>query len=130
MEILGRQECLRLLASRKVGRLGFVVDDQPLVLPVNYALVRDIVVFRTAGGAKLDGAIGHKVAFEIDCGADGEAADVWSVVVQGVAEDITNATDVLNVELRAGAISPWVSDVRDRYVRIIPLVVSGRWIGG
>ncbi len=127
---MGRDECLRLLAGRKVGRLGFVTDDQPLVLPVNYALVRKIVVFRTGGGAKLDDAIGHKVAFEIDSGADGEATDVWSVVVQGIAEDITDATDTLNVELRAGAISPWVSDVRDHYVRIIPQGVSGRWLGG
>ena len=36
MEIIPRQECLRLLAGQKVGRLGFVVGDQPMIMPVNY----------------------------------------------------------------------------------------------
>ncbi|HVL27038.1 MAG TPA: pyridoxamine 5'-phosphate oxidase family protein [Acidimicrobiales bacterium] len=129
MEILSREECFRLLASRKVGRLGFMLDDQPLVLPVNYSLVRDIVVFRTGSGAKLGAAVGHKVAFEVDSGGEGEVTGVWSVLVQGVAEDITDAADALNVALREGAIHPWVSDVRDHYIRVIPHVISGRWLG-
>jgi len=42
VEILPRPECFRQLASETVGRLGFLVGDQPLVLPVNFAVVRRI----------------------------------------------------------------------------------------
>jgi Pyridoxamine 5'-phosphate oxidase len=49
-------ECLRLLAARQVGRLGFVLGGGPEVLPINYVLDGDAVVFATAEGSKLRGA--------------------------------------------------------------------------
>ncbi len=124
LEIIPRKECLLLLAGQKVGRLGFVVDGQPMVLPVNYAIHGDIVVFRTGEGAKL-GANGTKVAFEVD-DVDTDAGSGWSVVVQGVAEEIP-ATGDLGVEsLRAGAGPTWIPAPTDHYVRIAPSVISGR----
>ena len=66
MEIIPRKECLGLLAGHEVGRLGFLVGDQPMVLPVNYAAQGNVVVFRTDDGTKLDAVSGKKVAFEVD----------------------------------------------------------------
>jgi nitroimidazol reductase NimA-like FMN-containing flavoprotein (pyridoxamine 5'-phosphate oxidase superfamily) len=125
IEILPRPECFRLLASQTVGRLGFLVGDQPLVLPVNFAVVRDVVVFRTGRGSKLDAALGTKVSFEVD-EVDVATAGGWSVVVQGVAEEITHADHWFDEALRRGAAPTWVSEGTDHYVRIIPHVISGR----
>ena len=125
IEILPRPECFRLLSSQTVGRLGFLVGDQPLVLPVNFAVVRDVVVFRTGRGSKLDAALGRNVSFEVD-EVDVTTADGWSVVVQGVAEEITHADHWFDEALRKGAAPSWISGVHDHYVRIIPIVISGR----
>src|SRR5215212_3724547 len=125
VEILPRPECFRLLSSQAVGRLGFVVGDQPLVLPVNFTVVRDVVVFRTGRGSKLNAALGRKVSFEVD-EVDAAEADGWSVVVQGVAEEITHGDHWFDEALRRGAEPSWVSGGKDHYVRIIPVVISGR----
>ncbi len=125
MEIIPRKECLRLLASRNVGRLGFVVGDQPLVLPVNYAVHGDVVVFRTGEGSKLDVAPSAKVAFEVD-DVDAAAGQGWSVVVQGVAEEITDRDDWFSESLRSGAAPTWMPGVAGHYVRIVPSLISGR----
>jgi nitroimidazol reductase NimA-like FMN-containing flavoprotein (pyridoxamine 5'-phosphate oxidase superfamily) len=125
VEMLPRPECFRLLASQTVGRLGFLVGDQPLVLPVNFAVVRDVVVFRTGRGSKLHAAVGTKVSFEVD-EVDTAAGEGWSVVVQGVAEEITHADHWFDEALRRGSAPSWVSGGTDHYVRIIPHVISGR----
>jgi nitroimidazol reductase NimA-like FMN-containing flavoprotein (pyridoxamine 5'-phosphate oxidase superfamily) len=125
VEMLPRPECFRLLSSQTVGRLGFLVGDQPLVLPLNFAVVRDVVVFRTGRGSKLAAALGTKVAFEVD-EVNISAGDGWSVLVQGIAEEITHADHWFDEALRQGAAPTWVSGANDHYVRIIPHVISGR----
>ena len=35
LEVFTEAECLQLLASTEVGRVGVVVDGQPLIFPVN-----------------------------------------------------------------------------------------------
>jgi nitroimidazol reductase NimA-like FMN-containing flavoprotein (pyridoxamine 5'-phosphate oxidase superfamily) len=125
LEIVPRKECLLLLAGQKVGRLGFVVDGQAMVLPVNYAVQGDVVVFRTGDGMKLEAAHGTKVAFEID-EIDAATGSGWSVVIQGVAEEIPAVGDWLDDSLRASAGPTWIPAPTDHYVRITPSVISGR----
>jgi nitroimidazol reductase NimA-like FMN-containing flavoprotein (pyridoxamine 5'-phosphate oxidase superfamily) len=125
LDVMTRAECLRLLGTRSVGRLGFLVGDQPMVLPVNYGSENGVVVFRTREGAKLDGTHNGKVAFEVDdLDADGCAG--WSVVVQGLATDITGNDDWFDERLRALAGPACVPGVADHYVRIAPTQISGR----
>ena len=38
--ILEADECWALLEARHLGRLAFVDQDGPIVLPINYAVVR------------------------------------------------------------------------------------------
>ena len=66
LEEISEDECLRILDRHKLGRLAIVVDGQPLIFPVNYALSQRVVTFRTAAGTKLANAPGTNVAFEID----------------------------------------------------------------
>ena len=125
LEIIPRKECLLLLAGQAVGRLGFVVDGQPMVLPVNYAIRGDVVVVRTGEGTKLEAAHGAKVAFEVD-DVDRDTKSGWSVLVQGVAEAIPAASDRLDQSLWASAAPSWIPAPTDHYVRITPSVISGR----
>jgi len=125
MEIIPRQECLRLLAGQTVGRLGFVVGDQPMIMPVNYALVGDIVVFRTGEGPKLDGSRQAKVVFEVDR-IDADRQEGWSVLLQGVALEITDVDDWFADELRQAAGPTWLPVAPGHFVRIVPTLISGR----
>ena len=52
-EWLDAEECRTLLALRGMGRVAFVADAFPMILPVNYTLVGDLLVFRTDPGTKL-----------------------------------------------------------------------------
>lgn len=40
--------CRELLSSAEVGRVALCTDSGPLIWPVNYSVVEDAVVFRTA----------------------------------------------------------------------------------
>jgi len=64
---LSKSECFALLAQESLGRVAVVDDQGPVIFPVNFALDRHMVVFRTDEGTKLDAAArGSRVAFEID----------------------------------------------------------------
>ncbi len=127
LEIISRQECLQLLRGQRVGRVAFVARDQPMVLPVNYAIHGGTIVLRTGTGTKLEAMRSSKVAFEVD-EFDVVDASGWSVVVQGVAEDITDADDLTAGLLRDSAVPSWAPGDLDHYVRIDPTMISGRRI--
>lgn len=129
LQIIPREECLRLLGGQSVGRLGFVSGDQPIIVPVNYAAVNGVVVFRSGEGTKADLPPLAKVAFEVDHLDHGERTG-WSVVVQGVLEDVTGDPGWFLQPLYQGTPRSWAPGTMDRYLRIIPRVVSGRRILG
>ena len=80
LELLDWDECLALLGQCSLGRLAVVIDDQPLIFPVNFALDNDAVVFRNDPGTKVYGARNRPVAFECD-GTDAMYHTGWSVLV-------------------------------------------------
>ena len=125
LEILEREECDRLLRDHHIGRLAIVVGGQPLVFPVNYVVHDTAIIFRTARGTKLFGAVGHPVAFEID-DADAMYHEGWSVLATGVAEDVRDAVDL--ARLQELPLQPWSDTPKDHYVRIRPRAVTGRRI--
>ena len=129
VEVLPTEECLALLAGDEVGRLAVVVGGRPHILPVNYAIDGDVVVFRTANGTKLDGASHAAVAFEVDH-FDPATRSGWSVVVHGRAEDVT-ATERPDVVARTRSlkIEPWADFNKDHLVRIVAKQITGRRVG-
>lgn len=123
---LSKSECFGLLAKGRVGRVAFVDDLGPVVMPVNFILDRHMVVFRTDGGAKLDAAVrGSRVAFEID-GTDEAARTGWSVVIRGEAVEVTDPAEL--ARLRQLPLQPWAPGAKTHYVRILPAVLTGRRI--
>ncbi len=122
---LSRNECLHLLATAPVGRVGLTINDIPAVLPVNFAVLDGDVVFRTVEGTKFHAAAsGRVLAFE----ADGYAAnglDGWSVLIQGVSSVVTEASELYRAQRLT--LEPWAVDgAADRIVRITSTLVSGR----
>lgn len=125
IEVLSRDECLELLRSHRVGRIALNDHDQPLIFPVNYAADDGAVVLRTAPGMKLHESRMSRVAFEID-EVDEAAGSAWSVMVQGIAYEITDALDGLSERLRALVVEPMAPGERHHWVAVMLHHVSGR----
>lgn len=123
-EVLSTDECWRLLADTKVGRLAVDIAGEPDIFPINYVVSGTTIVFRTGAGTKLAGAVlGRAVALEID-GVDPVDRSVWSVVVKGTAHEIANmferyAADDL-------PLYPWTAHPKPNFVRIQAELVTGR----
>jgi nitroimidazol reductase NimA-like FMN-containing flavoprotein (pyridoxamine 5'-phosphate oxidase superfamily) len=124
LEVLDRAECLRLLAGSSLGRLGITSGALPTVLPVNFRLVDDRVVFRTGVGSKLQAATHDTVvAFEVD-EMDPVWHTGWSVVVTGVAHEITDPDELAALE--PTTIPHWAPDHATRLVEVRTEMISGR----
>ncbi len=120
--ILSVSESWRLLESVAVGRLVTAVDGHPEIFPVNFAVQRKTVLFRTAEGTKLAStAINNRVLFEADAHTE---AGGWSVVVKGTARSVRGREEIEEAE-HAGLLS-WVATQKLHYVRVVPESVTGR----
>lgn len=126
---LSRNECLELLAGHHLGRLAVVMPNgSPVIRPVNYVFDRasQSVVFRTAQGSKLHALSGAaRAAFEID-DVDEAARTGWSVIVEGVTQEIAQGTDL--ARLNQLGLDPWAPGSKPHWVRIRAFTVSGRRI--
>ena len=125
LEELDRSECLRLLETVSVGRLGLLVDGRPEVLPVTYAVDAGTVVFRTAEGTVLNQAAMQIVAFEADA-IDDTTHTGWSVLAQGVAQDVSEAIDTRSEQLRGLSLVSWAPGRRHRWFRLDADRLTGR----
>lgn len=123
--VLSRDECLELLAANSFGRLA-VAMDSPVIRPVNYVFDdrSQSVVFRTAEGSKFHALLlTANAAFEVD-GIDHEAQTGWSVIIVGIAEEITSPTEIRRLG-RLG-LSHWAPGRKPHWMRIRAWTVSGR----
>lgn len=84
-EVLDRAECLRLLGTALVGRVGATSGALPTVVPVRFDLVGEEIVLHPGSGPRLGVDLhGAVVAFEADA-FDPRPGAWWSVVATGVA---------------------------------------------
>ena len=125
LEPLGRLQCLNMLALAEVGRVGFVVDGQPEILPVNYALDGDTVLFRTEASSALNNISMQNVAFEVDS-IDNSTQSGWSVLVRGRAESIADSIDATSERIRRLTLRTWAPGERERWFTIRPISITGR----
>lgn len=120
---LDRAACLALLHTVEVGRLAVAVSHHPDIFPVNFAVIDDEVMFRSAEGTKLAaGFAGYGIAFEAD-GYDPAAGEAWSVVVKGHLEEV----DVFDApDDEAYPVFPWSATPKPRFLRVVADEVTGR----
>jgi uncharacterized protein len=124
LEVIAPEECWQLLADSPVGRVAFNEAGEPMVLPVNHAVVGHRVVFRTLRGSLLHEALmAEPVAFQVD-GFDAIERTGWSVLVRGVADLAEDPDELEKLELH-----PWADAVeREDWVQIRAEEISGRRI--
>ncbi len=126
LQSLTAAECYELLLPGGVGRIAFTTPSGPVVLPVNYAMSGQTVIFRTAPDTLLAGALDCLAGFEVDH-IDDTLSQGWSVLVTGRATKVTSETEVRRLERHIG-VQPWAAGARDVYVRVTPHKISGRRI--
>jgi uncharacterized protein len=127
LEVLDREESLRLLATATLGRIAITSRALPVVLPVNFRFDGRQVLIRTSPGTKLDAATDHAVvAFEVDQ-IDPGTESGWSVVVTGVAREVTEPSVL--AELARRPLGRWATGDADRVVSVSVDLVSGRRLG-
>lgn len=119
-------ECRDLLSTHGVGRLAVPMESGPLIVPVNYGVVGESIVFRTAPDAVPSQAAGAQVGFEVDR-IDGAFSQGWSVLVCGFARTVTDPDAVRRLEEHVCS-TPWVGGQRELWIRIDPHSITGRRI--
>ena len=126
-EILPFGDCLRLLGSVPVGRVGFFADGEIVILPVNYLVDGQDVIFRTGAGSKLS-SVSNKnlVGFEADS-YDARTRSGWSVVVSGFTEIVESDDEIRR--LNNLGLESWASAAdTPTLIRIRPTSITGRWV--
>lgn len=122
LEDIPREECLQLLRAMAVGRIAVAMPGQaPLVVPVNYVVDGETVVFRSDEGSKVAALRVGPVAFETDF-VDPVHRTGWSVLIRGVAYEATQW------EIEHVGLESWVSGPKAHWVRIVPESITGRRI--
>jgi nitroimidazol reductase NimA-like FMN-containing flavoprotein (pyridoxamine 5'-phosphate oxidase superfamily) len=124
-EKISEATCWSLLSAADVGRVGLLVDGRPEILPVNYAIDGESVLFRTAEGTVLNEASMTTVAFEVD-GVDESTHEGWSVLVQGFARDIGDAVGANSERIRSLSLVTWAPGDRARWFQIRADKITGR----
>ena len=123
LQELSSRECFELLAQKVVGRVAYVNDDGPVVLPVNYVVDKGSILFRTSAASSLAAHVRDgMVAFQVD-EADEVTESGWSVLLRGRATFEHPTSTGPSSHPRP---SPWVQGSRNLVVRICPHVVTGR----
>lgn len=122
--ILDATECGELLAQTSMGRLAVDIAGRPEIFPVNYVALDSGLLFRSAPGTKLAGAVLMRhVAFEID-GYDQASRTLWSVVVKGWAREVVHPQERQAAEDLAKR--AWVASEKPNLVWIETSAVTGR----
>ena len=117
---LAREECLVLLRAFSVGRFAIAsASGSVLVVPVNYLVDEDVIVFRSDPGEKLDHLHAQPASFQIDF-VDPFHHTGWSVLVRGTAYRATDA-EVGHLDIK-----PWARGDKPHWVRVVPLEITGR----
>jgi len=120
LDELTEDECLAFLVAQPIGRIALArADGPPLVMPVNFLLDGQAIVFRSDAGTKINLIRGAHVTFQVDWFDPLHHAG-WSVLVHGRAYEASHwETDHLRL-------APWAPGDKRRWVRIVIEEITGR----
>ncbi|QUR66748.1 pyridoxamine 5'-phosphate oxidase family protein [Mycobacterium spongiae] len=120
--ILSQDESWDRLASVTLGRLVTCIAGQPEIFPVNFVVQERTVLFRTAEGSKLFGAVASShVAFEAD---HYNVTEGWSVIVKGRCRMLATSAEIEKAD--RAPLQPWIPTLKLHYVRVMPTEITGR----
>jgi nitroimidazol reductase NimA-like FMN-containing flavoprotein (pyridoxamine 5'-phosphate oxidase superfamily) len=122
-------ECQALLDTRDVGRIGWNAGSGPMILPISYTPVNDLLVFRTSPFGLLSELVRPThVVLEVD-DLDVTRHTGWSVLVHGRAEAIASTTLLNHLWTIHGA-RPWAAGMRTVFIGITVEQITGRSFDG
>ncbi len=119
---LDRAQCLELLATKRVGRIAYCTPDGPEVLPLNYVVHDESVLFRTSPHS----ALGRQLqlataAFQVD-EIDDYTESGWSVLVRGkIRPAETDELPPPDARPRS-----WAEGLRPLHLLLRPSTITGR----
>ncbi len=123
---LETDECQRLIKKGGVGRVAFQSGSGQHIVPVNFQLDRDSIVFRTTPHSELGRlAPGSQAAFEVD-ELDVESQSGWSVVAKGLIEVIPDNFETAAIRFFGKDPTPWAEGTRRLYLRLTWRELTGR----
>lgn len=129
LEQLDRQECLRLITPGGVGLVAFDDGEGPALIPVNYVMDGEAVVFHTSLGGRLNRSLTEvlpgthtRIAFGVNR-IDEAGREGWSVMLRGGAHRLSPEEVAA-----APAVRSWPAGEREAYFRLAPSSISGRRI--
>lgn len=116
---LDEDECRKLLALGGVGRVAWQSSSGINVVPVNYRVIDERVVFHTSEVGILASLLQPTpVGFQVD-EIDAEAAVGWTLLVRGISGPAVGLESI-----------SWVPDGRHVGVAIAPEWFGGRVVSG
>lgn len=122
---LSHDECVELLRTKSVGRIGLSSASLPVVVPVRYVVDDDRIVLGAARHSRVAAATRDAVvAFEVDH-FDPEVDAGWVVMVQGLARELNGDSPVDPAALVAG----WADGAPAQCFAVPMEIVSGRRLG-
>ena len=122
--VLTQKECWALVKQAALGRLAFVMDDWPLVMPVNYLVDGPDVVIRSDPGRKLTAARQQvQATLQVDS-IDRLHRSGWSVLVFGIATAVDDAEEVARLD--GLGLRSWAASDRASWIRLLPVQITGR----
>jgi nitroimidazol reductase NimA-like FMN-containing flavoprotein (pyridoxamine 5'-phosphate oxidase superfamily) len=125
-EHLSQAECWALLMGKSVGRVAYCKANGPVVLPVNYTIRDQSIVFRTAAGSLLHDAMkSTQASFQVD-EIDDFLQTGWSVLLIGTARWVSDTEQLTDLWWDQHQPDPWAGGERNAFVRLLPSEVTGR----
>ncbi|MEY2418426.1 MAG: uncharacterized protein QOG90_1106 [Actinomycetota bacterium] len=123
LEVLSRDECLRLLGKATVGRIALSRGALPAVVPVNFCVNDEQIFVRASPKNRLAATVdGQVVAFEVD-DFDPMCDSGWTVTVTGLASALTN--DAGREEVKLAPLTRWAPLGHGHVVAITAELASG-----
>jgi hypothetical protein len=108
-----------------VGRVAFRGERGLHIVPVNFAVDGDSIVFRTAPYTELgQHGPGEQAAFEVD-DLDADTRSGWSVVATGPLHVVSEPEELAALRLASDP-EPWAEGVRRLYMRLRWEALTGR----
>ena len=118
---LTAEECWSMLEQEELGRLAYRLVDELHIVPINYVVDGQSLLFRTESGNKLLAAELHsEVAFEIDWHDDHTA---WSVLARG---HLRRLEEVEEHRLDLLPTHSWTTSLKYDAIELRPEVLTGR----
>ncbi len=120
---LSRAECMELLRGTRIARVVLSVNCIPIALPVNVSVLDEDLVFGTQSSSVLTSSVhGQVVSMEAD-EIDLESCKGWSVLVTGIAQLVTEFSEI---ERAGSRLHTWVGGNNSLLVRVPSTLISGR----